>query len=146
MPDKLDKIIENKKLLLPILTEIQDKYGYISESIVRQLSKKTKIPMAEIYGVATFYSFLSTKPQGKNRIHICNSPSCYLNGSLDIIKFLEKELGIKSGETTGDKLFSLHIGSCIGCCDKAPAMLVNGKLYSDLTERKMRAIIKKCRS
>ena len=146
MPDKLDKIIENKKLLLPILTEIQDKYSYISESLVRQLSKKIKIPMAEIYGVATFYSFLSTKPQGKNIIHICNSPSCYLNGSLDIIKFLEKELGIKSGETTDDRLFSLHIGSCIGCCDKAPAMLVNGKLYSDLTERKMRIIIKKCRS
>ncbi|MCK5630795.1 MAG: NADH-quinone oxidoreductase subunit NuoE [Nanoarchaeota archaeon] len=146
MSDKLDKIIETKKLLLPILTEVQDKYGYISESLVRQLSKKTKIPMAEIYGVATFYSFFSTKPQGKNIIHICNSPSCYLNGSLDLIKFLEKELGIKSGETTDDKRFSLHIGSCIGCCDKAPAMLVNGKLYSDLTEKKLREIIKKCRS
>lgn len=146
MPDELDKIIESKKLLLPILTEIQDRYSYISEDIVRQLSRKTKIPMSEIYGVATFYSFLTTKPAGKNVIHICNSPSCYVNGSLNIIKLIEKELGIKSGQTTEDKLFTLHIGSCIGCCDKAPAMLLNGEVKDNLTEEKIKEIIKKCRS
>ncbi len=146
MPDKLDKIIESKKLLLPILTEIQDRDGYISEDNVRQLSKKTKIPLSEIYGVATFYSFLTTKPEGRNIIHICNSPSCYVNGSLNIIEFIEKELGIKSGQTTEDKLFTLHIGSCIGCCDKAPAMLLNGEVHDKLTEKKIKGIIKKCRS
>ena len=146
MPDIMDKIIEEKKLLLPILTELQDKHGYISEDIMRKLSKKTKIPMSKIYGVVTFYSFLSIKPQGKYIIHICNSPACYVNGSLDIIKFLETEIGIKSGETTKDSMFSLHIGSCIGCCDEAPAMLVNGKLHSNLTKEKIRKIIKKCGS
>jgi len=146
MPDKLDKIIESKKLLLPILTEIQDRDGYISEDIVRELSRKTSIAMSEIYGVATFYSFLTTKPEGRNIIHICNSPSCYVNGSLNIIEFIEKELGIKSGQTTEDKLFTLHIGSCIGCCDKAPAMLLNGEAHYELTEEKIKGIIQKCRS
>lgn len=135
-----------RDLLLPLLRQIQKKEGYVSEDSMKKLSKKTGLPIVKIYAAATFYSMIHTKKQGKCVIEICNSPSCYLNGSLDIIKVLEKELKIKSGQTTKDGKFSLHICSCIGCCDKAPAMRINGKVYGNLTKEKIKSIIKKCKS
>ena len=133
-------------LLLPELRKIQKKEGYVSEEAMKKLSKKLKIPIVKIYGAATFYAMIHTKPQGKNIIEICNSPSCYLNDSLNIIKYIEKKLKIKSGETTKDKKFSLHISSCIGCCDKAPAMKINKKVYGELTKPKVDEILEKCKS
>lgn len=133
-------------LLLTELRKIQKKQGYISESAIKKLNKKTGIPLSRIYGVATFYAKLYTRLQGKYVIEVCNSPSCYLNGSLDLIKFLCKKLKIKSGQTTKNQKFSLHISSCIGCCDKAPAMLINGKPYTKLTKEKIESILKQCKS
>jgi NADH-quinone oxidoreductase subunit E len=133
-------------LLLTELRKIQKKDGYISEAAARKLNKKIGIPLSKIYGTATFYAKLHTEPQGKNIIEICNSPSCYLNSSINLIKYIEKKLGIKSRQTTKDKKFSLHICSCIGCCNKAPAMLLNGKPYTNLTKDKVDEILKKCKS
>lgn len=132
--------------LLPKLEKEQEKKGWISEQALKSISKETGIPVSRVYGAATFYAHLHTKKQGKNIIEICNSPSCYLNGSLNIIKLIEKELKIKSGQTTKNKKFSLHISSCIGCCDKAPAMMINKKVYINLNEKKVREILKKCKS
>ena len=134
------------ELLLPLLRQIQKKEGYVSEEAMKKLSKKTGIPIVKIYGAATFYAMIHTKPQGKNVIEICNSPSCFVNSSMDIIKFIEKKLKIKSGQTSKDGKFSLHIGSCIGCCDEAPAMKINGKVYGNLTKKKIEEILKKCKS
>ena len=133
-------------LLITELRKIQKKDGYISEKAIKRLNKKTGIPLSRIYGVATFYAKLHTTPQGKYVIEICNSPSCYLNGAINLIKFLEKKLGIKSGQTSKDGKFSLHISSCIGCCNEAPAMLINGKPYTKLTKTKVEEILKKCKS
>ena len=133
-------------LLLRELKKIQKKQGYISEESMKKLSKRLNIPIVKIYATATFYSQLHTKPQGKYVIEICNSPSCYLNDSMNMIKFLEKQLKIRSGQTTKDKKFSLHICSCIGCCDKAPAMKINQKVYTNLTKEKIENILKKCKS
>ena len=131
------------ELLLTELRKIQKKKGYISESAIKKLNKKTGIPLSKIYGVATFYAKLHTKLQGKYVIEVCNSPSCYLNGSLNLIKFLENKLKIKSGQATRNGKFSLHICSCIGCCDKSPAMLINGRPYTNLTEEKIGSILRK---
>ncbi len=128
--------------LLPLLENIQRKQGYLCEEELKKLSKRTGIPLSEIFGVASFYAHFELTAKGKNIIRVCNSPSCYLNGSLDIIEFMEKELKIKSGQTTKDKRFYLEIGSCIGCCDKAPAMMINEKIYTDLTEEKIKKILK----
>jgi NADH-quinone oxidoreductase subunit E len=131
--------------LLDKLRKAQDKDGFISEREFKRISKETGIPLAKVYGTATFYSMFHTKPQGKYIIEICNSPSCYVNGSLNIIKFIEKELGIKSNQTTKDGKFSLHICSCIGCCDQAPAMLLNKKVHGNLTKTKIKEIFKQCK-
>ena len=136
--------------LLPKLRKEQEKRGHITESGLKQISKETGIPISRIYAAASFYAHLHFNKQGKNVIEICNSPSCYLNGSLNLIKFIEKELKIKSGQTSKDGLFSLHICSCIGCCDKAPAMKINNKVYDCLTKEKIKKIFqdikKKCKS
>jgi len=133
-------------LLLPLLKKIQKKEGYVSEQAMKKLSKKLGIPIVKIYAAATFYAQIHTKPQGKYIIEVCNSPSCYLNGSLNIIKFLEKKLKIKSGQTTKDKKFSLHICSCIGCCSRAPAMKINKEVHGLLTKKKIEEILKQCKS
>ncbi len=132
-------------MLIEELWKIQKKEGFISEESIRNLNRKTGIPVSRIYGVLTFYSMFHTKKQGKYIIEICNSPSCYLNGSVTLIEFLEKELKIKSGDTTQDGMFSLHITSCLGLCNESPAMLINKKPYTRLTKKKIREILKKCR-
>ncbi|MCK4521494.1 MAG: NADH-quinone oxidoreductase subunit NuoE, partial [Nanoarchaeota archaeon] len=131
-----------KEIVLSLLEKLQKKDSYISENSLKKLALKHNIPLAELYGVATFYHMLHTEKQGRNIIRICNSPSCYVNGSLNLIKDIENMLKIKSGETTKDRKFSLHICSCIGCCDKAPAMMINDKVYGNLTKEKLRKILR----
>ena len=133
-------------ILLEELHKAQTKEGYVSEKAMKAISIKLNIPISRVYGATTFYTKIYTQPQGKFVIEICNSPSCYLNNSLNLIKYLEKKLQIKSGQTTKNKKFSLHICSCIGCCNKAPAMLINDKQYTNLTKEKIDEILKKCKS
>ena len=132
--------------LLPKLEKEQEKKGWISEAALKSISNETGIPVSRVYATASFYAHLHLQKQGKNIIEICNSPSCYLNGSLNIIKLIEKELKIKSGQTTRDGKFSIHICSCIGCCDRAPAMLINKRPYLSLTKEKVILILKQCKS
>ena len=135
-----------ENLLLPILKREQKKLGYLSEDALKKISKDTSIPISRVYGAASFYTMLETKPKGKHIIRICNSPSCNVNGSLNIIKFLEEELDVVLNNTTKDGKFSIFEASCIGCCDKAPAMMLDGKPYTNLTEKKIRDILTKCKS
>ena len=135
-----------ENILINRLREIQEKEGYLSEEALKKLSLELKIPISRLYGVATFYSMLHTKKQGKYIIELCASPSCFLKGSLNLENFLRKELKIDIGDTTKDGMFTLMKTSCIGCCDNPPAMLLNGKVYTRLNETKLKAILKKCKS
>ncbi len=128
--------------LLILLQKAQSKFGYLSEESVAGLAKSLALSMSDVYGVATFYSFLSTKPLGRNVIRICKSMSCYLKNCQTIINTVEKEIGIKPGETTTDGKFSFQLTNCIGACDKAPAMMINSNVYDDLTPRKVSRILK----
>ena len=145
MKNCLDEKIPVRTLLLPILQEEQRKNGYISEKALKKISKDVDIPISRLYGIATFYAMLHTQNQGKYVIEVCASLSCCVNGSNDIINVLERELKIFAGETTRNKLFSLYSSSCIGCCDEAPAMLINGQAYTGLNEEKIKSILKKLR-
>lgn len=130
--------------LLELLREAQNKLGYLSEKTIVKIAKSLDIPISDVYGVATFYSFLSTKPQGRNVIRVCKSLPCFLKNSQTIIKSVEEELGIKPGETTPDGKFSFQLTNCIGACDKAPAMLINNDVHVDLTPGKISRILKAC--
>ncbi len=109
---------------------------------MRELAKAMNIPESEVYGVASFYSFLSTEIKGKHIIRICRSLPCYIKHSQMIIDAVEKELGIKPGETTEDGLYSLELTNCIGACDKAPAMMIDNDVHGNLTAEKISGILK----
>jgi len=100
---------------------------------------------SRIYGVLTFYTLLSTKPRGKYVVQVCNDVPCYVKGSVNVLEILEKALGVKEGETTADGVFTLEFTSCLGCCDKAPAMRIGGQLYGELNGDKITEIIAKYR-
>jgi NADH:ubiquinone oxidoreductase subunit E len=133
------------KILLEELEKIQKDCNYLKKSELLKLSKKLGIPLSEIYGTASFYSFLSTEPKGKYIIRLCNNLSCIVNGSDNVRNFIEKLLGIRLGETTKDKRFSLEMTSCIGCCNNPPAMMINNKVFTNLTEERISEIIKNLR-
>ena len=115
--------------LMMILSDIQNEYGYIPLDVQEIISEKTGIPVAEIYGVVTFYSFFSLKPKGKFVIGVCLGTACYVKGSQQVIDKFSEILNIKPGETSEDGLFTLDALRCIGACGIAPAITINGKVY-----------------
>ena len=131
--------------LLAELKEAQRRNGYVSEEFMAQTARSMQIPVSEVYGVATFYSFLSTRPLGKYVIRICKSIPCYLKHAEMIIDSVSGAIGIRPGETTPDGKFSFELTNCIGACDMAPAMLLNQDVHGHLTPEKISEILKTCR-
>ena len=128
--------------LLELLKEAQSAFGYVPEETIAELAESLGIPVNDVYGVASFYSFLSIQPLGRNVIRICKSLPCYLKHCQTIIETVAKEIGIKPGETTPDGRFSFQLINCIGACDKAPAMMINNDVHIDLTPEKISQILK----
>ena len=145
MADKKLQDILNKfndaNNLLSLLKEVQKEYGYLPDDTMNNIAESLDVSVADVYSVGTFYTFISTKPQGKNIIRICNSVPCYMKNNRVIIEAIEKALGIKAGETTSDGKFSLQLVNCIGACDKSPAMLINDTIYENLTPDKITEIL-----
>lgn len=132
-------------ILLEELRKIQNRFGYLKESEIIKLSKKTSIPLSKIYSTASFYSFFRTEKNGKHVIRVCSNLPCMVNGSQKILDYIKKTLKINPGETTKDGKFSLELTSCIGCCNNPPAMMLDDRLFTCLDEKKLKEIIKKLR-
>ena len=138
------KVVSRSKApgnLLVALQEAQARLGYLPPEFMTELADSLRIPVNEVYGVASFYSFLATRPLGRNVIRICKSLPCYLKNCQVIIETLEREIGISPGETTPDGRFSFELTNCIGLCDRAPAMLINNNPHTDLTPEKISHIL-----
>jgi NADH-quinone oxidoreductase subunit E/NADP-reducing hydrogenase subunit HndA len=127
--------------LMMILSDIQKEYGYIPIEVQELVSEKTGIPVAEIYGVVSFYSYFSLTPKGKYVIGVCLGTACYVKGSQAVIDKFSELLNIKPGETTEDGLFTLDALRCIGACGIAPAVSINGKVYSKVSVNQVQGII-----
>ncbi len=132
---------EKRGNLLAMLKNAQENSRCLSQDLMAETAKSLNISLSEVYGVASFYSFFSTKPQGRNVIRICRSVPCYLKGSQTVVQGIETAIGIKPGETTPDGRFSFQLTNCIGACDKAPAMMVNHDVHGDLTSGKISEIL-----
>ncbi len=137
-----DKYKSEPTPLMPILSAIQNEFGYIPLDVQEIVSKEIGIPVAEIYGVVTFYSFFSLKPKGKYVIGVCLGTACYVKGSQRVIDKFAEVLHIKPGETTADGLFTLSALRCIGACALAPAISINGKVYPKVTAPDVDKIVK----
>lgn len=131
--------------LIPILQDIQDEYGYLSEEAIVKVGKYLNIPTVRIYGVATFYHHFRFNNKGKYHFKICNGTSCHINLNILIIKEIEKRLGIKDNEVTKDGLFSLEETTCMAACGEGPVMLVNERCFTKLTIEKVNEIIDSCK-
>lgn len=130
---KIEAIIKKHKskkgALIPILNEIQNEIGFLPIEIQEKVAKELNIAEKEVYGVATFYSFFSLTPRGKNNIRVCLGTACFVKGGQKIAEKIERELGIGPGETTSDRKYSLQINRCLGACGLSPVMVVNDKIY-----------------
>lgn len=136
---------DEKTPLMMILSDIQNEYGYIPLDVQELISEKTGIPVAEIYGVVTFYSFFSLKPKGKYVIGVCLGTACYVKGSQQVIDKFSEILNIKPGETSEDGLFTLDALRCIGACGIAPAITINGKVYPKVAVSQVPGIVEEYR-
>jgi len=140
--DLAEKHGRKRESLMPILQDIVRKYNYLTDDAMVEVAKELDISAAEVYGTASFYTFLDTQPRGKNVIRVCKTITCAMKGKNDIINALEDILKIKVGETTPDKMFTLLETNCIGWCHKAPAILVNDMPYTDLSPETVIDVIK----
>lgn len=128
--------------LIYILKDVQAACGHLSEEILTRVAKKTDIPLSEVYGVATFYSLFTTKPKGKHVVRCCNNAPCFVKESEEVLHQIRSYLGVATGETTADGLFTLEFTSCLGLCAVAPVMMVDTEVYGNLTPEKAVAILK----
>lgn len=132
---------QEKDNLIPILEEVQEKFGYIPKEAQREISEFLKIPMAEIYGVITFYSRFTLEPKGKYTISVCLGTACFVKGSRKIMDRITERLKIGPGETTQDGLFSIDETRCVGACGLAPVFTVNGEVYGKATVQKLDQVL-----
>ena len=132
--------------LMMILSDIQREYGYIPTEVQELVSMLTGIPVSEIYGVVTFYSFFSLTPKGKYVVGVCLGTACYVKGSQLVLDKFSELLKIKPGETTEDGLFTLDVLRCVGACAIAPAVSINGKVYPMVQVKQVEDIINEYKS
>lgn len=132
----VEKHGKSRNSLMPVLQGVVAQERYLSEEAMLEIAEALDLPAAEVYGTASFYTFLDVEPRGKNVIRVCKTISCYMKGKDQIIESIEKALKVKVGETTHDKQFTLLTANCLGWCHKGPVMLINDTVYHDLTPEK----------
>ncbi|MDA3928456.1 MAG: NADH-quinone oxidoreductase subunit NuoE [Prolixibacteraceae bacterium] len=136
-----NKYGRNRKNLLPVLQGVVEQEKFLSDDTMIEIARELDLPAAEVYGTATFYSFLEYRKMGKYVIRICKTITCAMKGKNQILLTIQDMLKIGVGETTTDKKFSLLQTNCLGWCHKAPAMLINDEVYTELTPETVRVIL-----
>ena len=143
--ERLRKVIDAHKgqpgATMPVLQAAQEIFGYLPEEVQIMVAEGLDIPLSEIYGVASFYSFFSLNPKGKYQISVCLGTACYVKGAADVLSAVEKKLNIAPGGITNDGLFSLDACRCIGACGLAPVMMINDDVYGRLTAAQVAPIL-----
>jgi NADH-quinone oxidoreductase subunit E len=132
----------DRGFLIPILQEVQEFYGYISPDALDEIACFTKVPPGEIYGVASFYAQFRFDKPGKHTVQVCLGTACHVRGSERILDLLEHQLGIKSGDTTPDGLFSLERTACFGCCALAPVVMVDKDVHGRMSSTKAHKLLR----
>ncbi|RPI19132.1 MAG: NAD(P)H-dependent oxidoreductase subunit E [Ignavibacteriae bacterium] len=144
--DVIDKIIEKHpkepSSIIQVLLDVQSELYYLPEDVLKYVSAELKVPISRTYNLATFYKAFSLKPKGKHPISVCTGTACYVEGADKLMEQFERELGIKDGETTADKKFSLESVRCLGCCGLAPVVTVGKNLHGKLPSSKVGKILK----
>ena len=141
MKELLKNYSQDKSNLIQILNEVQEKYGYIPKQSQIEISNYLSIPMAEIYGVITFYSRFTLEPKGKYNISVCLGTACFVKGSQALLDRLKERLKIDEGQTTPDGKFSIDATRCVGACGLAPVFTINNEVYGKATVKKLDEVL-----
>lgn len=141
--DMIEKSKGDRSALIPILQKTQELFGYVPRDVQVMVAEGLDIPITDVYGTVTFYSFFSLKPKGKYNIQCCNGTACYVRGAPKVIERFEKELGIKAGDTTDDGKFSLQVVRCLGACGLSPTIMVNQDTHARMKPDKVPEILRK---
>lgn len=139
------KYPKSRSAILPALHVVQEQLGWCPEEAQAEVAEMFGMPPAEVRSLVTFYYMYHRKPVGRYVLKVCRSISCWLCGSVDLIKFLEDELEIKAGETTEDKIFTLVLGECLAACCAAPVLQVNDRFFEDATPERVKELLKQLR-
>lgn len=140
--EKIKKHGSTRASLLPVLQDLVAEENYLSDMAMVEVARQMNLSAADVFGTATFYSFLDTRPRGKYVIRVCKTISCSMKGKHEVLSTIEEILKIKLGETTADRKFSLLETNCIGWCHKAPAMLINDEPFIELTPQKVTEVLR----
>lgn len=146
MKIKIDNLLEkfshaSADSLIPILQDIQDEIGFLSEEAMVLVGKHLDMPTSKIYGLATFYNQFRFQPRGKFHIQLCHGTSCHVMGAATLIELFEKRLKIKTGQTSRNGAYSLEIVPCMGACAFSPVISINGKFYGSLNQQKVEELL-----
>ncbi len=129
--------------LMPIMQHAQESFSYLSMETMTLIADSLGIPVADVYGIATFYAQFSLKPKGDYVVSVCQGTACYVKGAAAVLEEVKSRLGIEAGETTPDGKFSIQDTRCLGCCGLAPVMVVNGDVYGRLVPADIKGILEK---
>ena len=143
LKEVIRELRDERGCLMPIMQHAQEIYGYLPIEVQTMIADELGIPLEKVYGVSTFYAQFALFPKGQYRISVCLGTACYVKGSGPVYEKLEEKLGIKGGECTPDRKFSLDACRCIGACGLAPVMMINDDVYGKLTVDSLDAILAK---
>lgn len=141
----IDNLPVKEGSLIAVLHKAQEIFGYLPNEVQVFVAKKLGIPVSKVYGVITFYSFFTTEPRGENVVNVCLGTACFVRGSGAILEEIEKELGIKVGETTVDNKFTIDTLRCVGACGLAPVVTINKKVYGNVKKDDVKKILEEYR-
>jgi NADH:ubiquinone oxidoreductase subunit E len=139
----IDTVKNSQGILMQTLQKAQDIFGYLPLEVQQFIADETNIPLADIYGVVTFYTQFTVEEKGKHKIGVCLGTACYVKGSQEIMDKLSEELNIKVGTTTDDRMFTLEATRCLGCCGLAPVMIIDEDVYPKMEAKRVPEILKK---
>lgn len=139
----LDTFRREEEKLIPILQDIQERFGYLPKEAMFDVSKFLGVPESRVYAVASFYTQFRFKPMGKNTVMVCRGTACHVKGAPRILDEFKRELGIDENETTEDQEYTLETVACLGCCALAPCAMINDEVAANLTPKKVKSLFKK---
>jgi iron-hydrogenase subunit gamma len=138
--------VGRREVLIPILQDVQDSYGYLPEDTIGDIAMHLQIPTSKVYSVATFYNQFAMKPRGRFHILCCDGGTCHMEDSSGLRSELGRLLELKNGDTTVDGMFSMEVVPCLGLCHIAPALIINGEIYGKLHRSGMAEFIEKIKT
>jgi len=129
-------------MLVAILQDVQAEENYLPREALERVSKGLSVPLSQVYSVATFFKALSLEPRGRHLINVCLGTACHVRGAVKVLEAMERELAIKSGETTKDLAFTLETVNCVGACALGPVVIVDGEYHGQMNTEKVKGVLK----